>query len=163
MCLCQFSPVRWQMRQLVWLSIVIESIEIKFCNQILCSPLCVLKVNQSTTPQPVEVCVCCLRATRDKLPRGLYTVTVALHSHLGGPALAWCSRKGLQQWAASSEPTEHRGRSCDIDLHINQSLFMVRRCFTKALKHKRWWYCNNSDSFIFKHFQEIINNIILFS
>ncbi|XP_033494445.2 uncharacterized protein ofcc1 [Epinephelus lanceolatus] len=83
------------------------------------------QVNQSTTPQPVEVCVCCLRATRDKLPRGLYTVTVALHSHLGGPALAWCSQKELQQWAASTEPMEHQGRSCDIDLHVNQSLFMI--------------------------------------
>lgn len=67
----------------------------------------------------------CLRATRDRLPRGLYTVRVALHSHLGGPALAWCSKKGQHVWAASTEPTEHRGRFYDIDIHINQSLFMV--------------------------------------
>ncbi|XP_074478828.1 uncharacterized protein ofcc1 [Sebastes fasciatus] len=83
------------------------------------------QVNQSTTPQPVEVCVCCLRATRDKVPRGLYTVSVALHSRLGGPALAWCSKKEQRQWAASTEPIEHRGRYCDTDLHLNQSLFMI--------------------------------------
>ncbi|XP_051266808.1 uncharacterized protein ofcc1 [Dicentrarchus labrax] len=82
-------------------------------------------VTQSTTPQPVEVCVCCLKATRDKLPRGLYTVSVALHSRLGGPALAWCSKKEQQQWVVSTEPIEHRGRFYDTDLHINQSLFMI--------------------------------------
>lgn len=90
---------------------------------------CVLQVDQITSPQPVEVCVCCLRATRDKLPRGLYTVSVALHSRLGGPALAWHSKKEQHERAVSTEPTEHRGRYCDTDLNINQSLFMVR---TKA-------------------------------
>ncbi|XP_045920958.1 uncharacterized protein ofcc1 [Micropterus dolomieu] len=83
------------------------------------------QLNQSTTPQPVEVRVCCLRATRDKLPRGLYTVSVALHSRLGGPPLAWCSKKEQQQWTVSTEPTEHQGRFHDIDLHINQNLFMI--------------------------------------
>ncbi|XP_044033136.1 uncharacterized protein ofcc1 isoform X7 [Siniperca chuatsi] len=85
------------------------------------------QINQSTTPQPVEVCVCCLRATRDKLPRGLYAVSVVLHSRLGGQALAWCSKKEQQQWAVSTEPIKHQGRFYDTDLHINQSLFMVKR------------------------------------
>ncbi|KAG7216793.1 hypothetical protein INR49_021191 [Caranx melampygus] len=76
-------------------------------------------VNQSTTPQPVEVCVCCLRATRDKLPRGHYAVSVALNSRLGGSA--WCSK----QWTASTEPVEHRGHFYDTDLHFNQNLFMI--------------------------------------
>ncbi|XP_034416629.1 uncharacterized protein ofcc1 [Cyclopterus lumpus] len=83
------------------------------------------QVTPSTSQQPVEVCVCCLRATRDKLPRGLYTVRVALHSRLGGPALARCSQKEQQQWAGSTEPIEHRGRFWDTDLHFNQSLFMI--------------------------------------
>ncbi|XP_044195850.1 uncharacterized protein ofcc1 isoform X1 [Thunnus albacares] len=83
------------------------------------------QMNQSTTPQPVEVCMCCLRATRDKLPRGLYTVSVALHSRLGGPALAWWSKKEQQQWMVSTDPVEHRGRFYDTDLHINQHLFMI--------------------------------------
>lgn len=85
-----------------------------------------LQGNQSTTPQPVEVCVCCLRATRDKLPRGLYTISVALHSRLGGPALAQRNDKEQQQWAASTKPFEHRGRFYDTDLHVNQNVFMVR-------------------------------------
>lgn len=94
-------------------------------NQDAFNALCVSQ-NQRSLPQPAEVCVCCLRATRDKLPRGLYSVSVALHSHLGGPALALSSRKEQQTWAVSTEPTEHRGRFYDIDLHINQSLFLVR-------------------------------------
>ncbi|XP_054862933.1 uncharacterized protein ofcc1 [Amphiprion ocellaris] len=81
--------------------------------------------DQSNTLQPLEVCVCCLRATRDKLPRGLYTVSVALHSRLGGPALSWYNKKKQQTLAASTEPTEHRGRFYDNDLHVNQSLFMI--------------------------------------
>ncbi|XP_030612076.1 uncharacterized protein ofcc1 [Archocentrus centrarchus] len=83
------------------------------------------QADQRTTLQPVEVCVRCLRATRDRLLRGLYTVRVALHSHLGGPALAWRSKKGQLTWSVSTEPTEHRGRFYDTDLHVNQSLFMV--------------------------------------
>ncbi|XP_034022118.1 uncharacterized protein ofcc1 [Thalassophryne amazonica] len=83
------------------------------------------QVNTDRTPQPVDVRICCLRAVRDKLPRGLYTVSVALHSRLGGPALAWCGKKGQHQWAASTEPVEHRGHFYETDLHINQSLFMI--------------------------------------
>uniref|UniRef100_A0A3P8RR15 Orofacial cleft 1 candidate gene 1 protein n=1 Tax=Amphiprion percula TaxID=161767 RepID=A0A3P8RR15_AMPPE len=83
------------------------------------------QVRSSNTLQPLEVCVCCLRATRDKLPRGLYTVSVALHSRLGGPALSWYNKKKQQTLAASTEPTEHRGRFYDNDLHVNQSLFMI--------------------------------------
>ncbi|KAK5850153.1 hypothetical protein PBY51_014426 [Eleginops maclovinus] len=83
------------------------------------------QVDQSTAPQPVEVCVSCLRSTRDKLPRGLYTVSVALHSRLGGPALAWCSKKERHERAVTTEPIEHRGRYCDTNLNVNQSLFMI--------------------------------------
>ncbi|XP_070842765.1 uncharacterized protein ofcc1 [Chaetodon trifascialis] len=85
----------------------------------------VWQAKQSTTPQPVEVVVCCLRATRDKLPRGLYTVSVALHSRLGGPALAWGVEREQKRWVVSTEPIEHRGRFYDTDLHVNQSLFMI--------------------------------------
>ncbi|AWP20824.1 putative orofacial cleft 1 candidate 1 protein [Scophthalmus maximus] len=83
------------------------------------------QVNQSRTPQPVEVCVCCLRAARDKLPRGLYAVSVSLDSRLGGSALAWCSKREQQQWPVCTEPVEHRGRFDDTDLPINQNLFMI--------------------------------------
>ncbi|XP_077365842.1 uncharacterized protein LOC144009828 [Festucalex cinctus] len=79
----------------------------------------------STTPQPVEVCVRCLRATRDKLARGLYSVSVALQSHLGGPCLPWRNDKGQQEWMASTEPVENQGCYYNVNLHVNQNLFMI--------------------------------------
>ncbi|XP_077411136.1 uncharacterized protein LOC144040641 [Vanacampus margaritifer] len=84
-----------------------------------------VKMHPSMTPQPVEVCVRCLRATRDKLPRGLYSVSVALYSHLGGPSLSWRNDKGQQEWMASTEPIEHQGCYYNVNLHINQNLFMI--------------------------------------
>ncbi|XP_061778486.1 uncharacterized protein LOC133569914 [Nerophis ophidion] len=83
------------------------------------------QVPHRTTPQPVDVCVRCLRATRDKLPRGFYSISVALHSHLGGPALAWTNKKDQQEWTVSTDPVEHQGHVYDTDLHINQNLVMI--------------------------------------
>ncbi|XP_061122203.1 uncharacterized protein ofcc1 isoform X5 [Syngnathus typhle] len=83
------------------------------------------KMHPSPSPQPVEVCVRCLRATRDKLPRGLYSVSVALHSHLGGPSLTWNNDKGQHEWMASTDPIEHHGCFYNINLHVNQNLFMI--------------------------------------
>ncbi|XP_072769511.1 uncharacterized protein ofcc1 [Nerophis lumbriciformis] len=86
---------------------------------------CLRQVHNKKTPQPVDVCVRCLRATRDKLPRGLYSISVALHSHLGGPALAWTNKKEQQEWTVSTNPVEHQGHVYDTDLHINQNLVMI--------------------------------------
>ncbi|XP_026148636.1 uncharacterized protein ofcc1 [Mastacembelus armatus] len=90
----------------------------------LLEPL-ISSVTQRRSPQPVEVSLRCLRATRDKLPKGLYSVSVALHNCLGGSAMAWCTKKDKQQWSVATEPIEHRGRFYDTDMHINQNLFMI--------------------------------------
>ncbi|KAF4075904.1 hypothetical protein AMELA_G00224260 [Ameiurus melas] len=82
------------------------------------------QVEWTRTPQPMEVCVVCLRAVREKLSRGLYSVRVSLHSGLGSPALCWSGLKE-QQWTGVTEPVEHHGRICDIELHINQNLHVV--------------------------------------
>ncbi|XP_029611481.1 uncharacterized protein ofcc1 isoform X2 [Salmo trutta] len=82
------------------------------------------QVEWSQSPQPMEVRVRCLRAVRDKLPRGLYSLSVALHSRLGGPALNW-SRLKEEQWAGTTEPVEHGGHFYDTELHVNQSLFTI--------------------------------------
>ncbi|NP_001116392.1 orofacial cleft 1 candidate gene 1 protein [Oryzias latipes] len=79
---------------------------------------------RSSLPQPVEVRVCCLRATRDKLPRGLYSIRVTIHSRLGGSTLALFGQSKHQDWGTSTEPTEHGGRFYHNDLPINQSFFM---------------------------------------
>ncbi|KAK6299737.1 hypothetical protein J4Q44_G00297700 [Coregonus suidteri] len=82
------------------------------------------QVEWSQSPQPMEVRVRCLRAVRDKLPRGLYSISVVLHSHLGGPALTWSCLKE-EQWAGTTEPVEHGGHFYDTELHVNQSLFTI--------------------------------------
>lgn len=86
--------------------------------------LSLYQVEWAHTPQPIEVRLHSLRAVRDKLPRGQYSVSVALHSRLGGPALRW-SRLRESQWAGTTEPVEHRGRFFDTELNINQSLYAV--------------------------------------
>lgn len=75
--------------------------------------------------------MCCLRAARDKLPRGRYAVSVSLHSCLGAPALAWGSEKTQHQLSVFTEPVEHLGRYYNTDLHFNQSVLMVRTYFMK--------------------------------
>uniref|UniRef100_A0A3Q2XUF7 Uncharacterized protein n=1 Tax=Hippocampus comes TaxID=109280 RepID=A0A3Q2XUF7_HIPCM len=90
-----------------------------------CDLRLLFQTQPSAAPQPVEVCVRCLRATRDKLPRGLYSVSVALHSRLGGPSLAWNRERGRQEGMASTDPIEHQGCFYDTTLHINQNLFMI--------------------------------------
>ncbi|XP_070960612.1 uncharacterized protein [Oncorhynchus clarkii lewisi] len=82
------------------------------------------QVEWSQSPQPMEVRVRCLRAVRDKLPRGLYSLSVALHSRLGGPALTWSCLKE-EQWAGTTEPVEHGGHFYDTELYVNQSLFTI--------------------------------------
>ncbi|XP_053467432.1 uncharacterized protein LOC128599645 [Ictalurus furcatus] len=82
------------------------------------------QVEWTRTPQPMEVCVVCLRTVREKLSRGLYSVRVSLHSGLGGPALRWSGLKE-QQWTGVTEPVEHHGQICDIELLINQNLPVV--------------------------------------
>ncbi|XP_073797536.1 uncharacterized protein ofcc1 isoform X4 [Danio rerio] len=82
------------------------------------------QVEWSHTPQPIEVFVFCLRAVRDKLPKGLYSLNVSLQTQLGGRTLCW-SRLQEQQCAGNTEPVEHQGRYCDMELNINQSLYMV--------------------------------------
>ncbi|XP_038142660.1 uncharacterized protein ofcc1 [Cyprinodon tularosa] len=79
--------------------------------------------DQAALAQHIEVYVCCLRATRDKLPKGLYSVSVGLQSHLGGAPLPLYTLK-KPTLVASTEPMEHQGRFYENDLHINQSIFM---------------------------------------
>lgn len=98
-------------------------------NKLSVSTLSPRQADRSGLLQPIELHVRCLRATRDKLPRGLYAVSVALHQRLGGAAIAWCGERTTQhQCAAFTEPVEHQGRYYDTNLHINHNLLMVSVC-----------------------------------
>ncbi|XP_046869986.1 uncharacterized protein LOC124462461 isoform X3 [Hypomesus transpacificus] len=72
----------------------------------------------------VEVCVRCLRGVRDKLPRGLYSVSLALLSRLGATPLGQAEDEETG-WARTTRPVEHQGRFFDAELHFNQSLVMT--------------------------------------
>ncbi|XP_076017177.1 uncharacterized protein ofcc1 [Genypterus blacodes] len=88
----------------------------------------------NTAPQSIEVCVRCMRAVRDKLPRGLYAVAVTLHNRLGGPPLVSRSTEEQKRaGATSTEPVGHQGRVHDTELHINQSVCMLLPPVCKAL------------------------------
>lgn len=89
--------------------------------------------DQRTAPQSVEVRVRCLRAVRDKLPRGPYSVSVSLHSRLGGPAVAQHNEPTQRQWSVVTEPAEHLGRYYSTDLNVNQSALLVRICLSVCL------------------------------
>lgn len=93
--------------------------------------------DRSRLPQPIELRLGCLRAARDKLPRGLYAVSVTLHQRLGGAAIAWCGERTTHhQCAVFTEPVEHQGRHYDTDLHINHNLLMVSVCLIAGLWQK---------------------------
>lgn len=91
-----------------------------------------LQETQQAAPRTVEVRLRCLRATRDKLPRGLYAVSMSLHSRLGGPAVAPHSERSQHRWSVSTQPVEHLGRYYSAGLNINQSLMMVRTLMNTA-------------------------------
>ncbi|XP_056593647.1 uncharacterized protein LOC130412876 [Triplophysa dalaica] len=82
------------------------------------------EIEWTKTPQPIEVRVLCLRAVREKLPKGLYSLTVSLQTEVGGRTLRW-SHLQEQPWTGSTEPVQHGGQYCDTDLNINQSLYMI--------------------------------------
>lgn len=121
-----------------------KTYKLMYLHPILSFQLCLLQEKQQTTPQTVEVHLCCLRATRDKLPRGLYMVSMSLHSHMGGLAVAPLSERSQHQWSVSTQPVEHLGRYYSTDLNINQSLMMVRTFLNKAPAAVSLWYSWNS-------------------
>ncbi|XP_016090065.1 uncharacterized protein, partial [Sinocyclocheilus grahami] len=95
------------------------------------------QVEWTRTPEPIEVLVLCLRAVREKLPRGLYSLSVSLQTQLGGRTLRWsCLQE--QQWVGRTEPVEHQGRYFDIELNINQSLYMEQQWVgrTEPVEHQ---------------------------
>ncbi|XP_030205568.1 uncharacterized protein ofcc1 [Gadus morhua] len=83
---------------------------------------------QEEPHQPIDVRVRCLRAVRDKLPRGLYTVSLSLHARLGGPALTQPGADSDRAAENTTEPAEHGGRYYDTALHFNQSTRMDLPC-----------------------------------
>ncbi|XP_078073104.1 uncharacterized protein ofcc1 [Mustelus asterias] len=81
-------------------------------------------VEWSGTPQPVQIQLKCLRAVKDKLPKGQFILRISLCGQLGGHPLRWSKSKG-QDWAGTTLPVQHDGNFYNVELRFNQSIAAV--------------------------------------
>ena len=79
-------------------------------------------------PQPVAIDVKLMRAVRDRLPNGRYSVLVTLYDRIGGSPLHW-SEAGLNGHQiglpGATDPIRHKGRYYDLDTHIAKTCYTV--------------------------------------
>jgi hypothetical protein len=84
----------------------------------------------SRVPQPVTVQVCCLRAVRDKVPRGRYSIRATLFDRLAGNPLAQpvVNSAGAAGWEPCSKtgPKQHHSRMRrDAEIFFGDSLRLM--------------------------------------
>ena len=88
----------------------------------------VFKVHWDRVPQPVAIDIKLMRAVRDRLPNGKYSVLVTLYDRIGGSPLHW-SEAGLNGnqigLPGATEPVRHKGRYYDIDTHVAKTCYTV--------------------------------------
>uniref|UniRef100_A0A8C4VHL4 Orofacial cleft 1 candidate gene 1 protein n=1 Tax=Gopherus evgoodei TaxID=1825980 RepID=A0A8C4VHL4_9SAUR len=99
-------------------SFALEQVRVKNCKTIS------LFVDRSKTPQPIQIQLRCLRAAKDKVSKGRYTLKVSLVSRLGGSGLKWSELKE-QQWAGMTLPVSHDGNFYDVEICFDQSVYTV--------------------------------------
>lgn len=94
------------------------------------------RVDWRGMPQPVEIRLHCIRAVRDRLPRGSYLMLSSMAEHLGGRVVRWKKGKyfnhcdDLENVGGDSRPTaslpvKHGGRYFDRELRIDQSVYQL--------------------------------------
>lgn len=91
-------------------------------------------------PQPVEIRMHCLRAVRDRLPRGEYVMLASLAERLGGRVMKWQKSRdndgdgnsedsigtdGGDTRPAATRPVKHGGRYFDRELRFDQNVYQV--------------------------------------
>ena len=88
----------------------------------------VFKVRWDRVPQPVAIDIKLMRAVRDRLPNGKYSVLVTLYDRLGGSPLHW-TEAGLNGsdvgLPGATEPIRHKGRYYDLDTHVAKTCYTV--------------------------------------
>mmetsp|Transcript_49201 Transcript_49201/g.73153 ORF Transcript_49201/g.73153 Transcript_49201/m.73153 type:complete len:919 (-) Transcript_49201:155-2911(-) len=85
-------------------------------------------------PIPLQIDIERITAVKDKIPAGVYVVLVSLFDRMGGKPLKWSKADaGLyEKLKPSTQPLVHKGRFYDIDMKINQSVFVVSPSETKV-------------------------------
>lgn len=86
------------------------------------------KVDWNLAPQPIEMRIHTLRAAKNKLPKGAYSLMLTQYDRLGGRPLCW-SKLGAYGIGSSSpaatKPFKHHGRFFDRALHVEDSVFAL--------------------------------------
>lgn len=97
------------------------------------------RVDWKGVPQPVEIRLHCIRAVRDRLPRGSYVMLSSMAERLGGRVMKW--RKGTDfddfddddsidtdggdSRPAATLPVKHGGRYFDRELRLDQNVHQL--------------------------------------
>ena len=85
------------------------------------------RATSKARPTPIEIHIEALRAVKDKVPAGEYCVVATLCDSLGGSPLYWSKGRGPMGGGAhpATTPVSHQGRFFDIDLFVQQSMYMA--------------------------------------
>lgn len=97
------------------------------------------RVDWQGVPQPVEIRLHCIRAVRDRLPRGSYVMLSSMAERLGGRVMRWrkssefddldeedsIDTDGGDTRPAATLPVKHGGRYFDRELRIDQNVHQL--------------------------------------
>lgn len=97
------------------------------------------RVDWQGVPQPVEIRLHCIRAVRDRLPRGSYVMLSSMAERLGGRVMRWRKGGELDEFdeedsidtdggdtrPAATLPVKHGGRYFDRELRLDQNVHQI--------------------------------------
>ncbi|XP_036724518.1 orofacial cleft 1 candidate gene 1 protein, partial [Balaenoptera musculus] len=79
-------------------------------------------LEQSRSPQPLQIQMKCIRGLKNKAPQGSYFLKVSLLGRPGGRVLPWCL---MEQLKTRTHPLRHDGNFYDVGLYFHESLYVV--------------------------------------
>ncbi|XP_045697620.1 uncharacterized protein LOC123820735 [Phyllostomus hastatus] len=80
------------------------------------------QVEQSQSPQPLQIQMKCVRGLKNKAPQGSYLIKVSLLSQPGGCVLQWWQTAQLK---ITTCPVRHDGNFYDVGLYFHENLYVV--------------------------------------
>ncbi|XP_043762897.1 uncharacterized protein LOC122696840 [Cervus elaphus] len=80
------------------------------------------KVEQSRSPQSLQIQMKCIRGLKNKVPQGSYLLKVSLLGQPGGRVLQWYPAEQLK---TRTHPVRHGGNFYDVGLFFHESLYVV--------------------------------------
>ncbi|CAI9168934.1 unnamed protein product, partial [Rangifer tarandus platyrhynchus] len=80
------------------------------------------KVEQSRSPQSLQIQMKCIRGLKNKVPQGAYLLKVSLLGQPGGRVLQWYPAEQLK---TRTHPVRHGGNFYDVGLFFHESLYVV--------------------------------------